>query len=59
MGEKVPLTAYEASRLVNIARNNKKLEDLGLPALLYEVSGAVKVDATRVGVVNLVSIPKS
>ena len=57
-GEKVPLTAYEASRLVNIARNNKKLEDLGLPALLCEVSGAVKADATRVGVVNLVSIPK-
>ena len=57
-GEKVPLTAYEASRLVNIARNNKKLEDLGLSALVCKVSGAVKADATRVGVVNLVSIPK-
>lgn len=56
--DKVPLTAYEAFRLVNIERNNKKLEDLGLSALEYEVGGAVKADATRVGVVNLIRIPK-
>ena len=40
--EGVVLTEYEASRLQNIERNNKKLQDLGLPALVSQVSGAEK-----------------
>ena len=38
----VVLTPYEASRLQNIERNNKKLQDLGLPALVSQVGGAEK-----------------
>ena len=40
--EGVILTPYEASRLQNIERNNKKLQDLGLPALVSQVGGAEK-----------------
>ena len=40
--EGVVLTPYEASRLQNIERNNMKLHDLGLPALVSPVGGAEK-----------------
>ena len=40
--EGVVLTPYEASRLQNIERNNKKLQDLGLPTLVSQVGGAEK-----------------
>jgi hypothetical protein len=40
--EGVVLTPYEASRLQNIERNNRKLRDLGLPALVSQVGGAEK-----------------
>ena len=40
--EGVLLTPYEASQLQNIERNNKKLQDLGLPALVSQVGGAEK-----------------
>ena len=40
--EGVVLTPYEASQLQNIERNNKKLQDLGLLALVSQVGGAEK-----------------
>lgn len=57
-GSEVPLTAYEASRLVNIERNNKKLEELGLPSLVSEANLSVKAHAAGVDVGHVFSIPK-
>ncbi len=37
-------TPYEATRLRNIERNNRRLVDLGLPALLAQVAGAEKAE---------------
>jgi hypothetical protein len=45
--DKVPLTTYEASRLRNIERNNKRLEDLGLPALASEVCSQAKEEKEK------------
>lgn len=37
-------TPYEATRLRNIERNNRRLVDLGLPALVVQVAGAEKAE---------------
>ena len=45
--DKVPLTSYEASWLRNIERNNKRLEDPGLPALASKVCSQAKEEKER------------